>query len=192
MAYKSTWFFSSRFVTFLAGQTGFSDGFVLTLMVGVRTVRMTWMSFDCGLVYHLPGPASVWSPHTGAVIRRGGADPSGIWDERNVSWTPQEPSCHNTKDTNTPCQDGQRDVNTEGRGGRGERCCVFGYLKLVTRAVNKKMLWHAAWICNIFRESVLSTQNRTGLGCLLTITMTTFALRSSSQKTTTEGFQLIY
>lgn len=31
-------FFSTRFVTFLAGQTGFSDEFILTLIVGVCTV----------------------------------------------------------------------------------------------------------------------------------------------------------
>lgn len=120
-------FFSTRFVTFLAGQTGFSDEFILTLIVGVCTVTR-----GVDVVRPRACPPSAGScicpvpSHWVSDSERWGRPLGGIRDERNVSWTPQEPSCHNTKDTNTPCQDGQRDVNTEGRGGEeGEMLCVW-------------------------------------------------------------------
>ena len=114
-------------VVFLAGQTGFSDEFILTLIVGFCTVTRDvdvvrlWACPPSARFLHLSGSLTL-----GQWFGEVGPTPGGIWDERNVSWTPQEPSCHNTKDTNTPCQDGQRDVNTEGRGGEeGEMLCVW-------------------------------------------------------------------
>lgn len=104
----------------------------------------TWMPFDHGLVYHLPRSASVPFPHQGRGLGEVGRVPRGNWDERNVSWTLQESSCHNTKDTNTPSL------------GRMEGCKFC-----------RGKRWHAAWICHIFHDLALNAQSTTTLDACL-------------------------
>lgn len=90
----------------------------------------------------------------------------------------QDPSCHNTKDTKCTMSGRiQGDVKTW-----EERRCVFGNLKLATRAVNRKKKCYdiAHEYVTFSTESVMNTQNRMALDA--------FAFRSNRRKKKTDFF----
>lgn len=187
-------FFSTRFVTFLAGQTGFSDEFILTLIVGVCTVTR-----DVDVVRPRACPPSAGScicpvpSHWVSDSERWGRPLGGNlgWKECELNAAGAELSQHQRhKHTVSGRTEGCK-YRGEGRGGGRDVVCLVIWSWRQELWIRKCCDTPHEYATS-FRESLLNTRNITGLGCLLTITMTTFALRSGSQKTTTEGFELIY
>lgn len=194
MAHKSTWFFLHQIRDFSG-----------------RTNRIFWWihpDVDCGSLYsnarrgcrstaglsaicrvlHLSGSLTL-----GQWFGEVGPTPGGNlgWKECKLNAAGAELSQHQRhKHTVSGRTEGCK-YRGEGRGGGRDVVCLVIWSWRQELWIRKCCDTPHEYATS-FRESLLNTRNITGLGCLLTITMTTFALRSGSQKTTTESFELIY
>ncbi|KAM7398971.1 hypothetical protein PAMP_018270 [Pampus punctatissimus] len=105
--------FCTRFLTFQAREYRIfrwkSIHSWLPLSANCREcVQYTWTCLPSAGSYICSIPSD-WSSDWERWI-----DPWEMWDERNVNRALQDPSCHNSKDTNTPRLNAQRDVKTVG------------------------------------------------------------------------------